>query len=276
MSKQISGLDLAQKVADKFEQLPESKAIALGGSRVKANSDRISDIDIYVFLDKDIDLDKRYKIAVDFGTLKQDIGLTFWDSGDEWIDRETGIEVDIMYWHRSWIESKLDDLFKHHKAQLGYTTCFWYTILNLQILFDPTEWLEKFQKKYCQPYPRPLKEAIIAKNHPVLREIIPSYYEQIKKAVQRRDLISINHRISALLASYFDVLFALNELIHPGEKKILSFAMQHCKKLPNNFKKNIEDLFNEPEFGWDRLLSKLDHLLDNLDKLIDKEDLKVK
>lgn len=51
---------------------------------------------------------------------------------------------------------------------------------------------------------------IVALNHPVLRDVIPSYYAQIEKAVGRGDLVSVNHRLAALLASYFDTVFAVN------------------------------------------------------------------
>ena len=48
----------------------------------------------------------------------------------------------------------------------------------------------------------------------------------------RGDLVSLNYRVAALLASTFDILFALNRLPHPGEKRLLAFATQHCPLRP--------------------------------------------
>ena len=73
-----------------------------------------------------------------------------------------------------------------------------------------------------------------------------SYYEQIKKGINRNDTVSINHRIAAFLASYFDVIFAMNELLHPGEKRLIKYASDNCKNLPKDFEKNINILISQP------------------------------
>jgi len=73
-----------------------------------------------------------------------------------------------------------------------------------------------------------------------------SYYEQIEKAVKRNDIVSVNHRIAAFLASYFDVIFAQNELLHPGEKRLIQYVQTHCKILPDNFEQNITKLLKQP------------------------------
>ena len=52
--------------------------------------------------------------------------------------------------------------------------------------------------------------------------------KQIEKALKRQDLLSINHRSSEFFASYFDLLFALNEQTHPGEKRMLAYAKTNC------------------------------------------------
>ena len=58
-----------------------------------------------------------------------------------------------------------------------------------------------------------------------------SYYEQIKKALMRNDIVSVNHRITAFLASYFDIIFATNKLLHPGEKRLIKYAQDNCKRI---------------------------------------------
>ena len=66
---------------------------------------------------------------------------------------------------------------------------------------------------------------------------------QIKKAVNRNDYVSINHRVSAFLESYFDIIFAMNKLTHPGEKRLVQLCKRDCKILPDNFESNLDALF---------------------------------
>jgi len=262
---------LAEEIGKQYKTHPATTAIALGGSQTSHSNDGYSDIDLYVYIIEKIPLNFREQIVQKIGASKKDLDLTFWDNGDEWIDKNTGIEVDVMYWDKTWIEDQIDRVLIHYKANLGYTTCFWHTVLNSKILFDRQGWFAKLQAKYSQSYPDKLRTAIIAKNHPVLRNVIPSYYNQIKKALERSDLISVNHRIAALLASYFDVLFAINYLTNPGEKKILSYAIEHCTILPRDLSTQIEDLLRCPGAHVDSLLNKLNTLLDNLDEILIKE-----
>ena len=88
-----------------------------------------------------------------------------------------------------------------------------------------------------------------------------SYYEQIKKALMRNDIVSVNHRITAFLASYFDIIFATNKLLHPGEKRLIKYAQDNCKILPKDFGVNIEKLLNQPNI---ETLKILDNMLENL------------
>ena len=67
----------------------------------------------------------------------------------------------------------------------------------------------------------------------------------IKKAILRNDVNSVNHREAAFIASYFDIIFALNEQLHPGEKRLIQFAKNNCKILPNNFELNLMKLFQQ-------------------------------
>ena len=104
-------------------------------------------------------------------------------------------------------------------------------------------------------YPRELelKENIISNNLRLLTGNLPSYDKQIIKAIKRNDLISVNHRTAAYMESYFDIIFAMNELTHPGEKRMLQVALEKAAKLPEAFEENIFTLYQDIFSDTDRV-----------------------
>ena len=100
-----------------------------------------------------------------------------------------------------------------------------------------------------------------------------SYRYQIERALARNDWVSINHRVAALLASYFDILFAVNHLLHPGEKRLVAFVETHCRLAPAGMNSRLHELLAAVAFDQS-LLQKLDALLDGLDELLRAAGLK--
>ena len=264
-------MSLAHRIADLFSAFPNVEAIALAGSQASGAVDRDSDIDLYVYTTSVIPLSDRVAIVEKLGATRSDLNLQFWDLGDEWYDAETGIEVDIIYWDTSWIEGQLDRVLVEHQASTGYSTCFWHTIRNSRVLYDKSGWLYRLKEKSAVPFPEALRRAIISKNHPVLRRVIPSYLHQIEKAIRRNDLVSINHRVAALLASYFDVLFALNRIPHPGEKRLLEAASECCARVPREMVNQVEGVLRAVSSADQSLVVRIEELLDGLDQLLLEE-----
>lgn len=268
---QSSHLKLAQHIADLFAPLPQVEAVALAGSRgnESGSTDNASDIDLYVYTRGDIPLEIRESIVQrSGGASRSDLNLNYWGPGDEWINAPTGIEVDIVYFDATWMEEQIAQVITKHQASMGYTTCFWHTIRQSNIFFDPHHWLADLQQKCQTEYPEPLRRNVITLNHPVLRGIIPSYAFQIEKAVKRGDLVSINHRLAALFASYFDILFALNRQLHPGEKRLVEFAVNNCKLLPSNMEADIASILQLTEADIPDLPTRVNRLINQLDTLL--------
>jgi len=262
---------LARQVADRFQKFEAVEAIAWGGSQTSTGGDQLSDIDLYVYTSATIPLEARQALVAEMGAARADLNLQFWDLGDEWFDAATGIEVDVIYWEPAWIEAQLDRVWRQAQASLGYTTCFWHTIKNSKVIFDRQGWFKDLQQQSDQAYPESLRCAIIAKNHAVLRQVIPSYAHQIEKAYRRNDAISLNHRMAAMLASYFDVIFALNRVLHPGEKRLMALAQAHCPSLPDGMADQISGLLHATATPHDSLMRQVSALLDNLDELLRRE-----
>ncbi len=262
---------LAHRIADRFSAFPSVEAIALAGSRATGPVDQGSDIDLYVYITSVIPLSARAAIVEELGATRSDLNLQFWDLGDAWCDAETGIAVDIIYWDTSWIEGQLERVLVEHQASTGYSTCFWHTICSSLILYDKSGWLHRLKEKSSVPFPEPLRQSIVAKNHPILRRVIPAYLHQIDKAIRRNDAVSINHRVAALLASYFDVLFALNRLPHPGEKQLLKTAAARCAKAPWKMVDQVEGVLRAVPSADQSLIARIENLVDGLDQLLLEE-----
>lgn len=260
---------LAQRLADAYGRYAQVEAVALAGSQTTAAADAQSDIDLYVYLSAELPLSSREAVAQD--ARHAELNNQFWEPGDEWVDDASGIHVDVMFRHTGWIEEQLRRVLDEHQPSIGYSTAFWHNVRSSQALYDRRGWFAAQQQRAEQPYPEQLRQAIIAKNHPLLRSSLSSYRYQIAGALRRDDLVAINHRVAALLASYFDILFALNRLPHPGEKRMLAFAEQRCDSRPSHLREQITALLAATAPASGQLLQHLDALLDALDTLLDTE-----
>ncbi|RMF80114.1 MAG: DUF4037 domain-containing protein [Chloroflexi bacterium] len=267
-----SPLKIAMDVANRYGEIPQVMAVVLGGSHSVQRADSVSDIDLYVYSSEEIPHDARYNLAASMGK-DVEINNQFWENGDEWIDAESSFHIDVTFRNTKWIEEQLDRVLKHHEASLGYTTALWYNVLNSNLLVDHEGWFSKLQTKAKQPYPDELREAIIRKNHRVLRRSLSSYYYQIRLAVSRKDPVSINHRVAALLASYFDIVLAVNLVLHPGEKQLLTLVDEQCKRKPDNMRIHVNQLLKMIAQDDMQVIRTTDLLLDGLDAFLKAEKL---
>lgn len=254
---------LAQRVAERFIQVPQVEAIAIAGSLATAQAEASSDIDLYCYTTRAIPSQERLAIGRAFSPEAQLID--FWGDGMEWIDPATGIHVDAVFFDVAWMTDQTARVLERHEAWMGYSTCFWHTVRVSQILFDRNGWLTTLNATAQAPYPHTLAKAIVALNFPVLRDVYPSYRTQIVKAHARQDIVSLNHRVAGLLASYFDVLFAINMVPHPGEKRLLKQAMTLCAKRPPHLEEHVHALITTPN------ATTVDALLDELEALLRAE-----
>lgn len=231
-----------QGLIDAFAAQENIDAVALGGSRSSGANDSHSDYDLYIYTTEPLSLDTRRQIMTDHCSTTE-IGNHYWEDEDNCI-LNTGTPIDVIYRNWEHFSHIMTYIVDEHHSMNGYTTCFWHNLLNSQILFDRNGNFAQLQKKYAIPYPAELKQAIIEQNMNLLTGVLPSYDLQIKKALERNDVVSVNHRVTGFLASYFDVIFALNEKTHPGEKRLIELCKAQCTLLPKNFEENINHLFN--------------------------------
>lgn len=258
-------------IADLWEelaQLEEVEAIALGGSRAGTVYDASSDYDVYLYINKPIAEVKRRDILKRYASVME-IGNHFWEYEDNCV-LNNGIPIDILYRNIDDFKKEIASVVDEHHAHNGYTTCMWHNLKNCKIIVDKTKRLTALKEQYNCQYPKELKKNIIDHNMKLLRYGLPSYEGQILKAIKRQDMVSIHHRTTEFLASYFDIIFAMNEQTHPGEKRLMELCLQGCNLLPSNFEKNINALFHclyeEPNCIQDVL----NQIIAELEKIISK------
>lgn len=255
-----------EQLVEELKKLDEVEALALGGSRSTPNYDEKSDYDLYVYVSKMPSLNIRKQILNKFCSYIE-LNNSYWELEDDCTLKD-GIDIDIIYRNIDEISEKISAVLDYFNAQNGYTTCMWYNLINSKILYDKNNKLTALQKKYDIPYPQELKDNIIKKNFSLLTNYLPSYDKQIYKALARHDYVSVNNRLAAFLDSYFDIIYALNEIKHPGEKRLMSIALKQCDILPNNFEENINKLFANVFKNDDAFVQTLKDIILELKKII--------
>ncbi len=269
------GLSIAQQIAARFAAQPEVTAVALGGSRSTGAADPRADIDLYVYAAPPLAVATRAAIAEAMAAPgPREIDNHFWEPGDEWAlaSADGTLCIDIMYRAPAWIEAELDRVLVRHEASLGYSTCLWHNVRHASVLYDRDGWFAQLQGIAAAPYPEELRRAIVATNRAVVRGIHSSLLHQLEIAAERGDRVGIQHRLTAILASYFDILFATNWRTHPGEKRLVALALEQCDRLPANFPASLTILLDTPP--GPATLDLVVTLLNDLDTLLLAEGLR--
>ncbi len=257
---------MVEKLFEELERLSEVEAIALGGSRAGDNYDEKSDYDVYLYTTSPIDENTRRDILSKYCDYME-LSNHFWEFEDNCTLKD-GIDIDILYRNLDDFTNDVASVVESFGARTGYTTCMWHNLITCKIICDKSGRLAETKQRFSVDYPQKLRENIIDKNMKLLSSYLPSYDGQIKKAVKRADLVSINHRTSAFMESYFDVIFALNRVTHPGEKRLVSLCKKYCSILPNDFEENIETLFSHLFTDSEKVDDDIARIVNELKKIV--------
>lgn len=257
------------KMWREIAKLPQVIGIALGGSRVSENYDEKSDYDLYLYVTAIPEDSVRRELLSKYCSYME-IGNSFWELEDD-CTLKNGIDIDILYRNLDSFVQGIASVVEDGNAGTGYTTCMWHNLKTCKILYDEKGLLKKAQERFNVKYPAKLKENIISKNRKLLHGMLPSYDGQIKKASLRNDLVAVNHRVTAFMESYFEIIFAMNEMTHPGEKRQVMYAKKYAKILPDRFEENITDLFNVLFTDFDKANDIIKQMYEELEKVLDCE-----
>ena len=255
-----------ETVIARFSELEEVEAIALGGSRSGSHFDESSDYDIYHYCTASVSEEKRRNILEQLSS-RLEIGNQFWETEDNGIFLN-GIDFDILYRNLDDFCSGVATVVEQHQPQNAYTTCMWHNLLTCKVLYDRDGRLTAARKRFCVPYPEELRRNILDRGWKLLHSAMPAYELQIRKAAARGDMVSVNHRVSAFMETYFDILFALNRRTHPGEKRLTALCKEQCAILPEKFEENIQTLFRDMFTDTDKLGEDLKNILSALKDLM--------
>ena len=233
---------MIEQLIEELAALPQIEAIALGGSRASGRYDEGSDYDIYLYCTEPVPEALRRNILKSHCSYME-IGNHFWEYEDN-CTLKNGIDIDILWRDLDEFAAGVANVVEGFQASNRYTTCMWHNLRTCKILFDRDGRLTAAKKRFDVPYPEELKRNIMGRSMKLLRGTMPAFDGQIAKAVRRGDRVSVNHRVTEFLASYFDVLFALNGQTHPGEKRLIHLCKECCALLPGDFEENLNALFD--------------------------------
>lgn len=204
-------------------------AIAVGGSRAKGTSDSRSDVDFRFY--HEADLPGRASAPETWA--QYDAAIERW--------RERKIIVDGIWPRRiDRISAALDRWLGGEAQADEMVWCVWgYHILpdiyHQTIIDDPFGVIAAWKAR-LQPYPPPLKAALLKKHLASLRYWRSDYHYASK--VRRGDVVFLAGLTARLVHDMMQVLFALNETYFVGDGQNLDFA-RRFEHRPNDLEERV-------------------------------------
>lgn len=206
----------AAAVADAAMAISGVVAVTLGGSLASGLADEHSDVDLHVYwrepLADDAARHAALAAAADAGTAVATI-------------REWGLEdhltaggrlVELVYVHLGDLRSLVERSYGEGLGDEGFATALLWSVAAGLLLRDPSGELHALRARLAA-YPEATRRRLLATMPGLLR----AYLGQLRKAQARGDVLFAQHRRYTIQMVYFNMLFALNRMYHPGEKRLL-------------------------------------------------------
>ncbi|WP_315772917.1 MULTISPECIES: nucleotidyltransferase domain-containing protein [unclassified Bradyrhizobium] len=225
---------LLTRILGELADVPGLRAIALGGSRARGTAQAGSDYDVglYIASRHDLDTDALREAVRRLVDDPQTVELTAvggwgqWVVGGGWL-RIDGHKVDLLYREIDAVGGVIDDCRKgriemHYQPghPHGFVSAIWMGEVALcRPLHDPAQLLARLKSR-CTPYPRRLRDAIIAR----FQWEIAFSIDNAELAVGRGDHTYVAGCAYRALACLAQVLFAVNGRYLINEKGALKEA----------------------------------------------------
>lgn len=259
------------EVASLYIFNPNTFAVTVGISNL---SDPSADLDVFVYCAEPAKSSSESTL-LEARVGSSAIGLThkeFSDGGERWIAPSLGAHVDIVRRCPLLFSYAIDKLVKYNRVQAGSSTCLLHELARSTPIYDRAGWFAALRdnRLHGYGYPSPLKFAILHKNYPLLNTGKNSWLNKAKASFCKGDTLAVFKHCSNFLASYLDILFALNEVYHPGEKEL----MRHALMLPNrptDLHQLVRSFLTSQHSDIHTILSAAGDLIESLEPLIDTD-----
>jgi hypothetical protein len=222
--------------------------IALGGSHAKGVADERSDLDLYVFAREVLPNEERTRLIE---RLPGVTGIVSWGQTEPFIQAGTDFylarqKVEVWLRNADYMADTIGDcragIVRHDMVTwtvMGfYNHCALSDVSKMRALEDPYGILARWQAAVSE-YPPELRDAIIGRHMQAAR-FWPGNFHCLS-AVERGDVIYVAGIVQQVVDNLIQVLFALNRVYFPGEKK-LAAALDHLPVKPEAFVARIERL----------------------------------
>ena len=224
-------------------------AIALGGSYAKGTADDEADVDLYLFARAVLSSEERTRIASAFSPGIESVrswgdDVPFTDVGTDFCFRGHSVECwlrNANHIERSIAECR-DGVVR--REFVTWTTTGFYNhccLSDLTVMLpldDPFGIIARW-KSQVATYPPRLREAIV-NQHLAAAEFWPENFHYLS-AIERQDVIYATGIVQQVVHNLVQVLFALNEVYFPGDKK-LDVALAHLPRQPTRLCERIHAL----------------------------------